>query len=77
MNKSLPCINCISFPICLSTYYKHIHLGKLYSVVIVLGNRCSTLTDYIYGANFLYKEGKLPYKNNSRINKVSKFFNKR
>lgn len=47
--RALPCIDCISFPMCLSRYNERIYMGRMYVFVVHLGNICEPLTEYIYG----------------------------
>lgn len=48
MNSKVPCINCITFPICLATYKQNINKGLNHIFERTLCKKCKLLSDYIY-----------------------------
>ena len=47
-DPNIPCINCILLPICISKCKKHINKGYAYLFLILLGNECQLIINYVY-----------------------------
>ena len=79
--KRLPCINCISFPICISIFRRVLNeegvlFGSNYRFISLLSNKCSLVEDYIYITKGENKINRFRYRSFYRIKKLAKYFYK-